>query len=80
MRKKIVSLVALLALVHCGAAYAQFNSDTILLKGNGYVTSPDAESIILSRGKMMPPPGARKKSANLQYASIDEHNGGIADW
>lgn len=80
MRKKIVSFVALLALMHCGAAYAQFKSDTILLKSNGYVTSPDAESLILSRDKMVPPPGARKNISNLPVAFIDEHNGGIGDW
>ena len=80
MRKKIVSFVAFLALLHCGTAHAQFKSDTILLKNNGYVTSPDAESLILSRDKMMPPPGARKNTGKIPVAFIDEHNGGIANW
>lgn len=79
MKKNLVSLFALFALF-CGAAHAETKSDTILLKNNGYVTTPDAETFILSREKMQRPPHVREQTANTPVARIDEHNGGIAEW
>ena len=58
----------------------QAESDTIYLKGNGYITHPDAEKTILSYNKMQRPPKNRININNEFTASIDEQNGGIANW
>ncbi len=79
MKRNFVSFFALLALL-CSAAHAESESDTILLKGNGYITTPDAETMLVSRKQMRRPPHAREKAADMTVAFIDEHNGGIAEW
>lgn len=54
--------------------------DTIPLKGNGYITSPDAETTLLSYNKTKRPPLARGAENKCPAAYIDEGNGGISDW
>jgi|GEM_PF-6550267 len=78
MNFKYLLNFTLLATVLCGNVSAQ--TDTIQLKGNGYITSPDAEATILSYNKTKRPPVAREKEKSKPAARIDEHNGGISDW
>ena len=78
-----MNLKSILGLLFMGVtafsgAYAQ--SDTILLKGNGYITTPDAESTILKRERMQRPPRSRQLPGRAPVAYIDEHNGGIGNW
>lgn len=78
MNFKYVLNVALFATLACSNLSAQ--TDTIQLKGNGYITSPDAEQAILSYNKTRRPPVARGKEESKPLARIDEHNGGISNW
>ena len=78
MNFKYVLNFTLFATLACGNLSAQ--SDTIPLKGNGYITYPDAEETILSYNKGKRPPVARGKAENRPTARIDEHNGGISEW
>ena len=78
MNCKYLLSLALFSTLACGNIMA--GSDTIPLKGNGYITSPDAEETILSYKKMRRPPVARGENERKPSATIDEHNGGIADW
>ena len=78
MNLKYVLNFTVLATLLCGNLSAQ--TDTIPLKGNGYITSPDAEETILSYKKMRRPPMMRGENERKPSARIDEHNGGIADW
>lgn len=77
---KIKSVLSTLLSVLFAIGIVKAESDTIPLKGNGYVTSPDAESVILSYNKTRRPPVMRDKSDEKPLSRIDEHNGGIADW
>lgn len=70
--------LTLLATLLCGNLSAR--TDTIPLKGNGYITTPDAEAKILSYNKSKRPPTKRGEGENKSSASIDEQNGGISDW
>jgi hypothetical protein len=78
MNFKFVFNFTLLATLLCSNISAQ--SDTIPLKGNGYITTPDAEESILLYKKNRRPPFTRIHGENNPSASIDENNGGISDW
>ena len=78
MKLKYVLSFTMLTALLCGNLSAQ--TDTIPLKGNGYITSPDAEETILSYKRMRRPPMMRGENERRPSATIDEHNGGIANW
>lgn len=77
--KKILGLITL-TLILGSNVNVSAKSDTIPLKGNGYITSPDAEESLLSYGKNHRPPHARSKVVNTPTAYIDESNNGIGEW
>ena len=78
MNFKYILSLTLFATLACGNVTAQ--TDTIPLKGNGYITSPDAEETILSYKKGRRPPFAQGVNDRKPSARIDEQNGGISDW
>lgn len=77
--KKVFTLL-LLGIILSASSTLSAKSDTIPLKGNGYITAPDAEATILSYSKVQRPPRTRHMSESKPTAYIDEHNGGIAEW
>lgn len=78
MKIKYLLNLCLSATLFCSNLSAR--TDTIQLKGNGYITSPDAEKTILSYNKTRRPPISRGKGGDRPMARIDEQNGGVADW